>query len=100
MATYEKYLNEVLKDFPNWNLDDELTDDDLVSDTLSAEDMYKLKIMAVRAGIPFNLIKRVVSKVYKGIAVTDVKEKPILMDVLKFFLSPDKSKFRTILSKF
>jgi hypothetical protein len=97
MATYDKYIKEGI--FDSVSQEEELTADDLVSDTLSTEDIYKIKIMSVRAGVPFNLVRKVVSKVYKGMSISDPKEKVILMDVLRFFLSPEKAMFRTILSK-
>jgi hypothetical protein len=94
MAKYEKYLSE--------NNMEDLTDDMLVSDMLTPEDLLKLKAIAVRINMPEGLpvLKKVVEKVYKGVTVSADKEKVILMDVLRFFLSPDKTKFRTILSKF
>jgi hypothetical protein len=98
MATYEKYLNEE---------DMEMTPDMLVSDTLSQEDLFKLKGLALRIGGTAQdgrnnlaLMKRVVEKVYAGVSISNEKEKIMLMDIMRFFLSPEKARFRTILSKF
>lgn len=96
MATYEKYIKE-----------DEMTDDMVVSDTLSQEDLLKLRGLATKIGSTaqdhknnLTRMKRVVEKVYSGITVADAKDKVILMDILRFFLSPDKSRFKSILMKF
>jgi transposase len=99
MTTYEKYLNESWP--PPGDDDMEMTDD--MIEGLSGEDLLKLKAIVVRIGMgadQFTLAKRVVEKVYMGISVSNDKEKAVLTEILRFFLSPEKVKFKSILSKF
>jgi len=109
METYEKYLDEGFMTPADQGFlaakaenDAEFEDDVDDEGVLSVEDIYKLRAIAMKLGSPetLPLMKRVAAKVYQGTTVSAEKEKAVLIDVLKFFLSPEKAKYKTILSKF
>jgi len=103
--TYEKYLNEGFFSQDEVDMDDIDDEQDFIDDedgVLSVEDIYKLRVIAMRLDSPetLPLMKRVAAKIYQGTTVSAAKEKAVLTDILKFFLSPEKAKYKTILSRF